>query len=50
MKDEELALLFIRNNVKACFVKDENGNIDEEKSTEKIVNFIVLSLTSMGAE
>ena len=41
MTDEEMSLLFIRNSVKACFVKDDDGNIDEEKSIEKIVNYIV---------
>lgn len=47
MTDEEMALLFIRNSVKACFVKDDDGNIDEEKSIEKIVNYIVQSLEAM---
>ena len=47
MTDDELALLFIRNSVKACCVKDDNGNIDEEASIEKLVNYIVQSLEAM---
>ena len=32
----------IRSCVKACYVKNENGTVDEDKSTEKIVEYILM--------